>query len=132
MGPILHLNASPSFCSSLDGIWTHTIDTLQHQSLNLMSSSLDHSTTSAPFIYVDVVEWSRALDVRLSEGAAVYQWCGFKSRWGKNKNLTALKSNSNTGLIFRCIYIYIHVLLHMHPYLIAIITSKKHVLSDTK
>ena len=28
-------------------------------------------------------------------GAAVYQWCGFKSRRGKNKNLTALKSNSN-------------------------------------
>ena len=27
---------------------------------------------------------------------AVYQWCGFKSRRGKNKNLTALKSNSNT------------------------------------
>ena len=24
------------------------------------------------------------------------QWCGFKSRRGKNKNLTALKSNSNT------------------------------------
>ena len=41
------------------------------------------------YIYkgVDVVEWSRALDVRLSEanGAAVYQWCGFKSRRGKNK-----------------------------------------------
>ena len=29
-------------------------------------------------------------------GAAVHQWCGFKSRRGKNKNLTALKSNSNT------------------------------------
>ena len=29
-------------------------------------------------------------------GAAVYQWGGFKSRRGKNKNLTALKSNSNT------------------------------------
>ena len=26
----------------------------------------------------------------------MYQWCGFKSRRGKNKNLTALKSNSNT------------------------------------
>ena len=26
----------------------------------------------------------------------VYQWCGFKSCRGKNKNLTALKSNSNT------------------------------------
>ena len=26
----------------------------------------------------------------------MYQWCGFKSRRGKNKNLTAQKSNSNT------------------------------------
>jgi hypothetical protein len=46
---------------------------------------------------VDVVEWSRALDVRLSEWcSAVYQWCGFKSHRGKNKNLTALRSNSST------------------------------------
>ena len=46
---------------------------------------------------VDVVEWSRALDVRLSEWCfAVYQWCGFKSRRGKNKHLTALRSNSST------------------------------------
>ena len=36
------------FCSSLDGIWTHTIDALQHHSLSLMSSALDHSTTSTP------------------------------------------------------------------------------------
>jgi hypothetical protein len=28
-------------------LWAHTIDTLQHQSLSLMSSALDHSTTSA-------------------------------------------------------------------------------------
>jgi hypothetical protein len=30
------------FCSSLDGIWTPTIDTLQHHSLSLTSSALDH------------------------------------------------------------------------------------------
>jgi hypothetical protein len=38
---------------------------------------------------VDVVEWSRALDVRLSEwccsASMMYQWCGFKSGRGKNK-----------------------------------------------
>ena len=34
--------------SSLYGIWTHTINTLQHHSLSLTSSALDHSTTSAP------------------------------------------------------------------------------------
>ena len=37
-----------NFCSSLDGIWTHTIDTLQHHSLSLTSSALDHWTTSTP------------------------------------------------------------------------------------
>jgi hypothetical protein len=37
-----------TFCSSLGEIWTHTIDTLQHQSLSLTSSALDHSTTSTP------------------------------------------------------------------------------------
>jgi hypothetical protein len=37
-----------NFCSSLDGIWTHTIDTLQHHSLSLTSSALDHLTTSTP------------------------------------------------------------------------------------
>jgi hypothetical protein len=38
---------------------------------------------------------------------AVYQWCGFKSRRGKNKNLTALKSNSNTVWLNFQTYIYI-------------------------
>ena len=40
-------------------------------------------------------------------GAAVYQWCEFKSRRGKNKNLTALKSNSNTVWFNFQTYIYI-------------------------
>ena len=53
---------------------------------------------------VDVVEWSRALDVRLSE----WCWCGFKSPRGKNTNLTALKSNSNTVWLNFQIYIYIY------------------------
>jgi hypothetical protein len=30
-----------------DEIWTHTINTLQHQSISLVSSALDHATTSA-------------------------------------------------------------------------------------
>jgi hypothetical protein len=38
-----------NFCSSLDGIWTHTIDTLQHHLLSLTSSALNHSTTSTQF-----------------------------------------------------------------------------------
>ena len=49
----------------------------------------------------------------------MYQWCGFKSRRGKNQNLTALKSNSNTvwfnflkikpnSVRIRFYYIYTH------------------------
>jgi hypothetical protein len=35
------------FLFSLDGIWIHIIDILQHKSLSLMSSALDHSATAA-------------------------------------------------------------------------------------
>jgi hypothetical protein len=37
-----------------------------------------------------MAELSRALDIRLAIGAAIYQWYEFKSRLGKNKNLSAL------------------------------------------
>ena len=37
----------------------------------------------------------------------MYQWCEFKSCRGKNKNLTALKSNSNTVWFNFQTYIYI-------------------------
>ena len=36
-----------TFLFSFGGIWTHTIDTLQHQSLSLMSITIDHSVVSA-------------------------------------------------------------------------------------
>jgi hypothetical protein len=38
-----------------EAIWTHTIDTLQHHSLSLTSSALDHSTTSTPYIYIALI-----------------------------------------------------------------------------
>jgi hypothetical protein len=44
--------------------------------------------------------------------AAVFQWCGFKSRRGKNKNLTVLKSNSNTVWFNFQTYIYIYIHLY--------------------
>ena len=49
-----------------------------------------------PFQGVDVVEWSRALDVRLSERccSVTMVWVQIPSR--EEQNLTALKSNSNT------------------------------------
>jgi hypothetical protein len=63
-------------------------------------------------IYIaDVVEWSRALDIGLSIGGAVYQWCEFKSRRGKNKHLTAQRSNSNTVWFNFQTYIYIYIQL---------------------
>ena len=43
----------------------------------------------------------------------MYQWCGFKSRRGKNKNLTALKSNSNTVWFNFQTYIYICVYIRL-------------------
>ena len=46
-------------------------------------------------------------------GAAVYQWCGFKSRRGKNKKLTALKSNSNTVWFDFQTYIIFSINLHV-------------------
>jgi hypothetical protein len=56
-----------------------------------------------------VVEWSRALDVRLSE------WCCSVSMvWVQNpsrekKNLTALRSNSNTLWFNFQTYIYVYI-----------------------
>jgi hypothetical protein len=38
----LDFRAVKFFCSSLDGIWTHTIDTLQHHSLSQRPRPLDH------------------------------------------------------------------------------------------
>jgi hypothetical protein len=55
------------------------------------------------FNIANVVEWSRALDIRL------YQWCEFKSRRGKNKNLSAQRSNSNTVWFNFQMYIYIYI-----------------------
>ena len=49
-------------------------------------SSLSLSLSLSLYIYIYIYIY----------GSAVYQWCRFKSRRGKNKNLTALKSNSNT------------------------------------
>ena len=54
---------------------------------------------------VDVVNWSRALEIRLRIGAAVYQMCELKSRQEKNKNLTAQRSNSNTVWVYFETYI---------------------------
>ena len=60
-------------------------------------------------IYIaDVVEWSRALDIRLSD------WCCsvsmvFKFRGEKNKNLSVQRSNSNTVWFNFQTYIYIYI-----------------------
>ena len=51
----------------------------------------------------------------------MYQWCGFKSRRGKNKHLTALKSNSNT--VWFNFQTYIYILLYVCSLLDLIKTS---------
>jgi hypothetical protein len=51
-------------CSSLDGIRTHTIDTLQHHSLSLTSSALDHSTT---------VNGLNIIDRQLTDFLSIYE-----------------------------------------------------------
>ena len=58
---------------------------------------------------VDVVEWSRALDMILSD-----LFCSLSMVWvqisrGKNTNVTAQKSNSNTVWFNFNIHIYINV-----------------------
>jgi hypothetical protein len=58
---------------------------------------------------VDVVEWSRALNVRLSEWCCIVSmvWVQIPSR--EEQNLTALKSNSNTVWFNFQTYIYIYI-----------------------
>ena len=71
---------------------------------------------------VDVVEWSRALDVRLSEWCCSVSmvWVQIPSR--EEQNLTALKSNSNTvwfnfqTYIRSCVYICVLVNGHVCTY----------------
>ena len=61
----------------------------------------------------------------------MYQWCEFKSRRGRNTNLTALKSDSNTvGLICRRIYIYTQCMYNKLIYILVLnycqMTSLRH------
>ena len=53
---------------------------------------------------VDVVEWSRALDVRLSEWCCIVSmvWVQIPSR--EEQNLTALKSNLNQACHINKVY----------------------------
>ena len=55
--------------------------------------------------------WSRALDVRLSEWCCSVSmvWVQIPSREEQKKNLTALKSNSNTVWFNFQTYIYIYI-----------------------
>jgi hypothetical protein len=68
-------------------------------------SSFGHSfETKIIWIYIPSSVINKFF-IYIYNGAAVYQWCEFKKNRGKNKNLTAQKSNSNTvGLIFRRIF----------------------------
>jgi hypothetical protein len=54
-----------------------------------------------------MTELSRALDIRLAIGAAVYQWYEFKSLLGKNKNLSALSYDKKGYDTFRPIGLFV-------------------------
>ena len=57
----------------------------------------------------------------------MYQWYEFKSRRGKNKNLTAQKSNSNTVWFNFQTYIYIPKVILIIQNIMVRVISKDHV-----
>ena len=75
---------------------------------------------------MDVVEWSRALDVRLSEWCCSVSmvWVQIPSR--EEQNLTALKSNSNTVWFNFQTYIYIYIYKRLKWF------AKQHQVHKTK
>jgi hypothetical protein len=57
------------------------------------------------FYIAGVAEWSRVLDISWI-GAAVYQWCEFKSRQGKNKKLSDLIPWPGPGFQMSCVIVF--------------------------
>ena len=76
---------------------------------NLYMLILAKTRWSSDILYTIIHKSSFIFFVYIHIGAAVYQWCGFKSLRGKNKNLTALISNSNTVWFNFQTYIYTHI-----------------------
>ena len=61
---------------------------------------------------VDVVEWSRALDVGLSEWCCSVSMVLVQIPSREEQNLTTLKSNSNTVWFNFQTYIYIYIYIY--------------------
>jgi hypothetical protein len=100
----LHTN----FCSSLDGIWTHTIDTLQPHSLSLKSSALDHSTTSTIYIYIHyLVNARQVATLKIPDTTMLGRHLNVQI-----KRLRKWWRNSYTNKSASTIYIYIHYLVN--------------------
>ena len=59
------------------------------------------------FYIADVAEWSRALDLRLSDGCCSVSMMRVQIPSREEKNLTAQRSNSNTGWFNVQMYIYL-------------------------
>jgi hypothetical protein len=72
----------------------------ENVSTRMLSSCSFFLLISFIYIYIyiaDVVEWSRALDKRISDWCcSVSKWCEFKFHRGKKTNLKIQRSNSNT------------------------------------
>ena len=103
------------FCSSLDGIWTHTIDTLQHHSLSLTSSTLDHSTTSTPLYTstvkpVNIGHWKCALYIQVQKIYAVHVFINWR-KWNCPLNFI----NSDLVLMIYIQVLYkVYLIVHIH------------------
>ena len=68
------------------------------------------------FYIAHMVECSRALNIRLSDWRCSVSMVRSKSRRGKNNNLTAQRSNSNTAWLNFQTYIYIYYKVKWNPY----------------
>jgi hypothetical protein len=107
-------------CSSLDGIWTHTIDSLQKKTLTFMFSALDHSTTSAPY------KWScNNRSVALCRTAQTYNstttWFNFETYVIFSNNLVSQITLRSSGTdimygchLLRCLLIYEWPIFQQH------------------
>jgi hypothetical protein len=102
-------------------LYLYTFPLYENASLIIFSAETEYISTR--YWYRNINFLRDRIRRILANGAAVYQWCGFKSRRGKNKNLTALKSNSNTVWfnfqtyiyilsIYKCMY-HLHTVRHM-------------------
>ena len=102
-----------TFCSSLDGIWTHTIDTLQHQSLNLMSSVQDHSATSAILKYSVTLSRKETIEIDIWHVSNIYIYCKTrKMHICNDRNNNIIWCHNAINVLKICLQYLQHITIH--------------------